>query len=144
MNPIKKQVSVCFKKQLGRNKWWGEGSASLLRILGACMLSLLHKLKASVSSCKQLITEVENRFLLRVCMETWVCCACCPAEKGQGRGRCCRLWGIWKQRTSFRLLNCWGVRVCMGPGKPQVWLGSQRVSVDADAFLVLLKPLLSA
>ena len=48
------------------------------------MLSLLQKLKASVSSCRQPVRKVENRFHLQVCTETWLCCACCPAEQGQG------------------------------------------------------------
>lgn len=35
-------------------------------MLGACVLSLLQKLKASVSSCRQPIRKVGNRFLLQV------------------------------------------------------------------------------
>lgn len=60
-----------------------ESASLLLRTLGACILCLLQKLKASVSSCGQPIRKVENRVLLQVYTESWMCCAC-PAEKHQG------------------------------------------------------------
>lgn len=78
------------------------------------------------------------------CLSSW--------EGSRGKGRCCRLCGIWKHRTSFRTLNGLGVGVCVSLGtfwfpqlgKPLIWLDGKRGCVERNALLVLLEPLIPA